>query len=183
MFQRTQGKHRSDFNVDDLYDFYKDYTSVPVVRKNLYYSIIRDYWNKVMPDIIENGIEIKLPHRLGAFRIMSKDYKIQLNKEGKLDKFKLVPDWGATLKSWKELYPDVDPKDYKKIPNKKVIYILNEHTERKRFLWFWDRVTCNILHQSLYKIDVTRKWDRHLATFSKDTSKYKMYYEFNKRIK
>lgn len=174
MFKRGVGKYNSEFSLNDLYDHYcLKYNNI--VSKKLFKSILIDYFELLVPQIIESNLEVRLPCRLGYLRIKTKEYIIKLDKEGNLDKHSLIIDYGKTLKLWKKLYPDKTADEIKLIPNKKLIYQLNEHSDNRRFLWFWDRVTCNIPHQSYYKINMTRKWDRFLSKVSK--TKYITYYK------
>lgn len=172
MFKRGKGKYNSEYSISDLYNHYKlKYTNI--VSKEIFKNVIIDYFELLMPEII-NNLEVRLPCRLGYFRIKSKVYKVHLDKNGELDKHGLIRDWGKTIKLWKTLYPDKTPEDIKLIKDKKFVYYLNNHTDNRRFLWFWDKITCNIQHQSYYKIEITRKWDRILAKTSRE--KYITYY-------
>jgi len=166
MFKRGVGKNNADYKTQDLFDFYKVYANKPVDRFT-YSKIITEFFDEAMFLLIEEAVELIIPGRLGGIVVKSKPYKIKLNEDGEVDKSHLMPDWKKTLALWKKQYPDVDPSEYKNIKNKKLIYHLNEHTNKRRLLWFWDKTTCNVKYQSYYKLDIVRYWDRKLAEINK----------------
>lgn len=174
MFKRGRGKYNADYKSYDLYRFYKKKSKNPV-PKSVYSKVLNEFFDNIMLDIITNNSEFVLPVRLGTLRIKSKPYEMKLDENGNLDKRSLMPDWGKTLKLWKEKFGDIDSEELKTIKNKPIIYHLNEHTNKTKLSWYWDKVTCNIPHQSYYKLDITRNWDRKLAQINK--IKPVIYYE------
>jgi hypothetical protein len=169
MFKRGKGVYNSDYKIDDFYEWYIATVSDPL-PKHLFRNIFRGYMEQIMVDVIYNSGEFNMGHKLGSVRVREKDYKVQLDEHGNVDKGKLVPDWGKTLKKWKKLYPDVDPSDYKNIENKPIVYLMNEHSDETLKQWFWDKATCNIAGQSAYKFNATRYWDRLLAKVNKESN-------------
>lgn len=174
MFKRGKGKYNSEYSLSDLYNHYNlKYKNT--VSKKVFKKVIQDYFDLLIPEVINNNLEFRLPCKLGYFRIKSKEYKPKLDENGDLDRHSLIIDYGKTLKLWNRLYPGKTAEEIKLIPNKKLVYYLNEHSDNKRYLWFWDKCTCNVQNQSYFKIEVTRKWDRTLSKTSKE--KHIIYYQ------
>jgi len=120
------------------------------------HDILRTFYPEIIKYMIFNNYEYLLPSRLGSFRIKKKKIEPTLDKDGNLNVGKLSVDYKKTKKLWEELYPDVTAKDLKQIKDKPLIRELNEHTDGYRCFWFWDKMTCNVLNQSAYVLEMTR---------------------------
>ena len=169
MFKRTKGKYNSLIGIDQYYAFYSATVSDPL-PKQLFRSIFRGYIEQIMVNVIYNSGEFSMGQKLGSVRVREKDYKLVLDSDGNIDKTRLVPDWGKTLKKWKKIYADIPSSEWKNIEDKPIIYLLNEHSDSTLKQWFWDKTTCNIYKQSLYKFDATRYWDRLLCKVNKESN-------------
>ena len=169
MFKRGKGIYNSNYKVEDYYDWYIATVSDPL-PKHLFRGIFKAYIEQIMVDLIYNSSEYNMGHNLGSIRIREKPYKIQLDSEGNIDKKRLVPDWGKTLKKWKELYSDIDPSEWNSIENKPIVYQLNEHTDGTTKQWFWDKISCTLPCQRWYRFNATRYWDRLLAKVNKESN-------------
>ena len=162
MFKRTAGKYNSLYKLEEFYDWYCATVSDPL-PKSIFKEIFRIYIQRIMVEIIYNSFDFNMGHRLGSLRIRDKDYITTLDKNGNVDKGKLIPDWGRTLKKWKKLYSDIDPSEWKALENKPIIFFDNDHSDQTVKQWFWDKTSSNLLHQGMYKFNATRYWDRLLA--------------------
>lgn len=176
MFKRRENKIKVDFKPSDIFDFYKDKSKNPV-KSTIFHEVLKEYNGEMLRMVLYDGLDFTLQNRLGFIRIKKFDNTLKLNDKGEIAN-KLRPNWGKTLKKWKELYPDVDPKDYKNIPDKPVIYHLNEHTDGWAFRWYWDKITCNVINQSAYKFEPIRQIKREAAKAWKQIPNLKdKYYE------
>lgn len=169
MFKRGKGYYNSDYALNDFYDWYISSVSDPL-PKHLFKSIFKDYIEQIMLDLIYNSSEFSMGHRMGSIRVRDKEYNLQLDEEGNVDKSKLAVDWGKTLQKWKKLYSDIDPSEWKQIKNKPVIYLLNDHSDSTVKQWYWDKTSCNLSSQRWYKFNATRAWDRLLAKVNKESN-------------
>jgi len=169
MFKRGKGNYNSRYNISDYYDWYVSTVSDPL-PKEVFKGVFKAYIEPIMVDLIYNSSEYSMGHTMGSIRIREKPYKIQLDAEGNIDKKRLVPDWGKTLKKWKKLYGDIDPSEWNKLENKPIIYHLNEHSDSTTKQWFWDKLSCTLPCQRWYRFDATRYWDRLLAKINKESN-------------
>lgn len=169
MFKRGKGEYNSFTKIDDFYSWYSATVSDPL-PKQLYKAIFKAYIGRIMVEVIYNSFDFSMGHNLGSVRIREKDYRILLGEDGKVDKHELVPDWGKTLKKWKKIYADIPPAEWKAIKDKPMMYIENDHSDGTIKQWFWDKVTCNIPHQTKYKFNATRTLDRLLAKVNKESN-------------
>jgi hypothetical protein len=170
-------KPRVEYKTRDLYKFYKEYTDTPVSLE-LYSNIRRDYFTFIYSKIINENFSFRLPFRLGLLRIFKFKRKLKLDENGNVDKSKLPVNYRATLNLWEKTYPGKTKEEILKIPNRRYIYMLNEHTNRYSVIFFWDKVSSNIPNQRFYKIDVPRDIKRKLAERLKTDKKLiDSYYE------
>jgi hypothetical protein len=176
MFKRTKNKVTTDFKPTDIYRHYAASSSEPVDSKT-FISVLQSFNTEMLKMVLYDGADFNLPFRLGFIRIKKFDNSLKLNEQGEIAN-KLRPNWGKTLKKWKELYPDIDPSEYKNIKDKPVIYHLNEHTDGWAFRWYWDKITCNVINQSAYKFEPIRQIKREAAKAWKQIPNLKdKYYE------
>lgn len=165
--KRGAVKYKADYAVSDIFKYYKDINVNTVSNQSLFTSILKYYFNKVMIDVIENNQELKLAGRLGYIRIRSINVIPKFDDNGKLLRNSIPIDWKATFNYWEEIYPDKTAEEIKSIPNKKLIYHLNEHTDGRLLGWYWDKITCNVKNQTYYKLKISRKWCRYLTNTAK----------------
>ena len=165
-FKRGKRKYKTDYGRKDLYKYYKDNYPNNVDYKT-YVEVISRYWDLIIPMLIEEALEIKFPSKLGHFRVRQKEYEFKLREDGEVDKSHLAVDYKKTKKYWEELYPDVLPENIKAIKDKPYIYHLNEHSDGKRYLFYWDKLISNVANQKFYKIKMIRKWKNYLSNYTK----------------
>jgi len=169
MFKRGKGKYNSAYTIDNYYDWYCATVSDPL-PKEVFRGVFRAYIERIMVEVIYNSFEFNIGQRMGSIRVRDKDYDIVLDENGNVDKTRLAPNWGKTLKKWKVIYKDIPPAEWKNIPNKPMIYHENDHTDQTIKQWFWDKLTCNLQNQGWYKFNATRSWDRLLASVNKESN-------------
>ena len=160
---RGKGKARTDYGMHDIYKFYKKrYENKSEITASTYTSVIKAFCTAVLKEVIFHNMEFAMPARLGYLRIKKRKVKLVLDKDGKIDKRQLRPDWGATNKLW--------ALDEKAKEEKKIVYHMNEHSNGYNLSWLWDRLTCNVRNQFAYSLDIARWADRELATAAKSTN-------------
>ncbi len=175
-FKRVKKKVKADYGTADIYKFYLKHTKKPVDKKT-FGQVLKEYNTEILRLIIFDGLDYTLGARLGALRIRKFDNSLRLNKDGEIAN-KLKPDWGRTRAKWAELYPGKSAEEIKLIPNKPVIKHLNEHSDGYVFKWYWDKVTSNVVNQSVYKFEPVRQMKRLAAKSWKEIPTLRtLYYE------
>lgn len=176
-FKRGKRKILADYKTRDIYRYYRE-DGGEVSDYSKFVDILSEFNEELIKSIINESYEFIMPRRLGSIRIRKKKVKIQFNEDGTIDKNRFTPDWVKTKKFWSEKYKGLSDEEIAKIPDKKIIYNLNDHTDGYRFGWYWDKVTSNIRNQSAYRLEITRNWNNYFAKQLKTNPKLKnMYYE------
>jgi len=175
-FKRNKSKVKADYSTNDLYEYYCSRSKNPVSKKT-YSSAIREYNTEILRLIVFDGLDYTMHGRVGSFRIRKFDNSLRLNKDGEVAN-KLRPDWFKTKRKWLELYPEKTAEEIKAIPNKPIIYHLNEHSDGYVFKWYWDKTTSNIKNQTVYKFEPIRQMKRLAAKSWREIPNLKtLYYE------
>jgi hypothetical protein len=114
---------------------------------SVYVSVTTSYIKSMIERLYE-GIKVRLPFRLGALQIVKKKmyFKTQINK-------RLGIDWAATNKYGK------------------LIHHTNEHSDKYKFLYSWDRRTSRIKNIQSYRFIPCRTLKRTLAKLIKEHNK------------
>ncbi len=173
-FKRGKRKIISDYGLKDIYRFYKENSDQPVNYK-IFSESIKEF-NKIrLHRLIYENEGIRFPARIGGLMIRMIN-STPVVKNGKVDKSRTPIDWKRTLQHWRETYSDKTPEEWKEIPNKKMFYQLNKHTEGRTAYFFWDKITSNVRNQSAYRIEVSRLIKKELS-FAIKTNKNLKYYE------
>lgn len=164
-----------DINTDEHYKLYKLNSSLKnKLNKKDFSNVIKEYHKIYSKIILEKSGEIKMKY-LGNIRIY--EYKpVLVDKNGKLRKKALTPDWKKTLAYWKELYPDKTKKEIKEIKDKPLIYLENKHTDGKSYKWYWDRLRSRVKGLIFYRFKATRDNKRNLSNCLKSKDKKYYYY-------
>lgn len=157
---------KNKYGLKEFYKFYKDKYSSKVNYKT-YSAIIREFYADLSELMINEGIELSMPERLGEIRIIKYKTKLRIYK-GELDKRNLVPDWKSTKELWAKIYPTLSWEEIVAIPNKSIIFHENKHTGGYKFKWAWHRFTCTIKNNKSYVFKSTRNNNRSLAKALKD---------------
>ena len=178
-FKRGKRKTIADYKTQDIYKHYK----IKCKERNLepvpygkFAKILRVFNENRINLVIMENIEFHMPFRTGSIRVKKKEVKIKIKDNGDVDKRNLSINWKKTKEYWMKQYPNLTSEEIKEIPNKKLIYELNEHTDGFRFIYYWDKITCNIKNQSAYSFTATRT-NKEKLTVALKTIRNLNYYE------
>lgn len=161
-------KDKEKYGLPEIYRFYKDKYFLKSEKEafidyKTFSCIIKDFNKDLAKLIIEEGVEFKMPVRLGSVRIRKYKKKIKLNPDGTIDKRNMSPNWFETKKLWADMYPGLSRQDLKQIRNKPIVYFLNEHTDGYKFILYWNKKGSNASNRKVYSIIFTYTNFRHLG--------------------
>jgi hypothetical protein len=157
-------------------DFHKKYkTTYPKVTRKQYVELCHKINIALSDKIIQESFEFKMPYRLGTLGIKKNKLHIHV-KNGKLEKNKLIIDWEKTWDYWHNEYPGLGRKEVNAIPDKAVIYNMNEHTNGYIMRWKWDKSTSNVHNQTVYQFRPTKRNRLALAAWIKSEDRDNDYY-------
>ena len=143
--------------------------------KNEYLDLCRRINIALSDKIIKESFDFKMPHRMGALSIRKGKLNICV-KDGKLEKGKLIIDWGKSWAYWKEQYPGKTRKEINEIKDKVVIYNMNDHTNGYVMRWKWDKSTCNLPNHTVYQFRPTKQNRLTLAAWINNDERTNDYY-------
>ncbi len=148
-----QGKRDRQVKITGgLWDAFRQYKKekiiVPVDRK-MYVDVCHELNKRISTKIIKESFDFRIPFRLGFLRIKSQKQKIFI-KDGRIDSKKMSINWNETVKMWKEDWPDKTMAEIKQIPNKKLVYHTNEHSNGYIMKWYWDRRLAKVKNITVY---------------------------------
>jgi len=133
------------YTIQSFYDAYYDGIKdnpLYIIDYTTYRKIITEYFLYIRDRIIEEGIEFKLPCRLGTVYIVKHKPKNWNGKSLRVD-FQATKEYGKT------------------------IYHLNEHSNGYKFRFFWSKKDVLLTNRSKYQLIATRTNKRHLAQIIK----------------
>lgn len=188
----TRLKHSRKIKITcGLWDSFKDWKDkfkfiYPQVDRKKYVEVCHEI-NKIISDkIIRESFEFRMPARLGTLAIRKNKVKIKV-KDGKLEKNKMIIDWGKTWEYWNEMYPGKSRKEVNAMEDKVVIYNMNEHTNGYVMRWKWDKTTAMVPNQTVYKFRPTKRNRLELGAWIMSDERSNDYYLStrygNKKIK
>lgn len=170
-------KNKEKYGLPEIYTFFKkkftkkEKESSAFIDYKKFSSVIKDFNQELSRMIIEDGIEFKIPLRLGYVRIKKYKKKPQLNPDGTLDKKNMSINWKATKELWVREYPGLNSQQLKQIHGKPLVYHLNEHTDGYGFLLYWNKKGSNAQNRSIYSLVFTFTNNRHMARVLKGERK------------
>ena len=174
-YKRGKDKITTDFKLKDIYKFYKKSSKNPVSSK-IFRNVCQEFNVKMLKEVVYEGHDFMLGARLGSIRIRKFNNAPKL-KDGEINN-KFSVNWKATKDRWMKLYPDKTSEEIKNIPDKPLVYHLNEHTDNWVMKWYWDKITCNVPNQTAYRFDVQREVRREASKAWKSVpGMNNMYYE------
>jgi len=163
-FKRGLRKIIADNTPADCYKFYKKNRKHEAeVSPTIYHEIVQKFNHLTIRAMIYENKEFVMPGRLGSMRILKREQKIRLNKEGNVDTKRLAVNYKKTKELWIKLYPGLTGEEIKEIPNKKVIFEYNEHTDGYKFNFIWNKITSNVKNQTAYYVEMTREAKTELS--------------------
>lgn len=160
-------------------EFKKEYKHVYKIERKTYVDICHEINKTLSEKIIKESFEFRMPGRLGTLSIKKTKSKIKIT-DGKLEKNKMIPDWGKTWEYWNKEYPGLTRKEMNAIKDKVVIYNMNEHTNGYIMGWVWDRSTARIPNISVYSFKPVKYNRLNLAKWIKSDERDNDYYLTNK---
>lgn len=170
-------KNKERTGLPEIYKYYKnkfskrERESSAFIDYKKFSSVIKDFNKELSRMIIEDGIEFKIPLRLGYVRIKKYKKKPQLKPDGTLDKKNMSINWEATKELWSTEYPGLNSHQLKEIPHKPLLYHLNEHTDGYGFMLYWNKKGSNAINRSVYSMVFTFSNNRHMAKVLKGNCK------------
>lgn len=163
-FKRKEGKYKSDIKTLDFYNYYVERVKNPLTYLQ-FSKILQEVNKNCIYKLALTGEEFRLPNNLGVLYVAKRKINIKLKDDGSIDTRNLKPDWKKTKTLWEKKYKGVSPDEIVKIPDKPIVYYLNEHTNKYRMVFNWDRRTTNIRNQSLYVFRVVRTLKAQVAKY------------------
>lgn len=139
-----------------------------IIDHQKFSNILKDFNLELARLIIEENLMFRMPANLGTVRIKKYKKKIRFKKDGSVDERYLIVNWKKTREFWAREYPGQSMSELKLIKNKRLIYHLNEHTERFICKLYWNKHGCNITNKKLYSIILTRTNKRQMAALIKN---------------
>jgi len=176
-FKRKEGRYVSDVKTRDIYNFYAETIDNPLSYLD-FSKVIQEVNKNCIYKLALTGEEFRLPYGLGVIYIAKRKINFKLNDDGTLNTRNLKVDWKKTKELWEKKYPGVDAEDIVKIPDKPRVYYLNEHSNKYRMVFNWDRRTSNVKNQSLYLFRVVRTLKAEVAKYFIESGNTN-YYELN----
>jgi len=163
-FKRGARKYKCDYGTSDIYKFYISQAKEPVERK-IWKSIVEEFNTISLRSCIYDGREFNLPYRLGGIRIRKRSKSLKFKEDGSVDTEHISVDWKKTKLMWMKKYPDKTPEEISAIPviEKRLIYHLNEHTNKHSFKFYWDKITSIIPNKTYYRVRIIRELNREVA--------------------
>lgn len=150
-------------NLRESYKYYKENALEPVDIKT-YLKISSQFITFIMSKIFE-GFEVKLPARLGAFKIVGTKVKPRIGEDGEIKG--LAPNWPETKKLW-----DRDPEAKER---KQLVYCFNEHTNGIKYKLVWSKKNVNIKNKTVYSFKLSRANKRKINELAKKGKEYIVY--------
>jgi hypothetical protein len=150
--ETREHKIKCHYGMTDYWKYYKNNTEDPV--SNLKFrKVFRDLMNANRNAISNFAYMFILPCRLGRIEIRKIKKEVKIDpKTGKIIN-KLVPNWQATKKLWKE-NPEAKAK-------KIILRYTNEHTNGYVFRPRYIKNTANFKNKTVYKMSINRELRRN----------------------
>ena len=166
----SKGKIKVHAGLSDFFKYYKAKykdSKHETVDYQTYAKVIRLINQKIADAIIYEGMEFRLPGKLGFLSITRKKHKLKLDKNGKVDTRYLPVDFKATRELWRKTYPGLTLEEIKQIPDRKRVFQKNTHSSGHICSWYYDKYTSNATNKSVYFFNPSRTNARTLAKYVK----------------
>jgi hypothetical protein len=160
---------------DAYKEFKKQYRLEYKCSRKEYVDICHLINDKLSKKIIRESFEFKMPYRMGTLSVRKSKVRITV-KNGRLQKNRMIIDWEKTWNMWYEENPGMTRKQIHAIPNKTVIYNLNEHSNGYVMGWFWDKTTCIVKNKTLYNFRPVKYNRLNLAAWIKSDERENDYF-------
>ena len=163
-FKRKEGKYKSDLKTRDIYNFYKEKIKDPLPYLE-FSQIIQEVNKNCIFKLALTGEEFRLPYGLGVLYVAKRKINIKLNDDGSIYLKNLKVDWKKTKELWEKKYPGIPAEEITDIKDKPKVFYLNEHSNKYRMVYNWDRRTSNVKNQSLFLFRVVRTLKAEVAKY------------------
>lgn len=160
---------------DAYKEFKKEYRLVYKCPRNQYVDICHTINKRLSEKIIKESFEFRMPYRLGTLSIRKSKVRVMV-KNGRLQRNRMVIDWGKTWKLWYEENPGKTRKEIHAIPGKTIIFNMNEHSNGYVMGWFWDKTMCIVKNKTLYNFKPVKYNRLNLAAWIKSDEKENDYF-------
>ena len=178
-FKRKEGKYKADLVTRDIYKFYVNKVKNPL-SYTVFSKIIQEVNKNCIYKLALTGGEFRMPYGTGVLYVAKRKINLKLNPDGTVYLKNLKVDWKKTKELWEKRYPGISAEDIVKIKDKPKVFYLNEHSNKYRMVYNWDRKTCNMKNQSLYLFRVARTLKSEVAKYfveSGNTNYYELCYD------
>lgn len=147
---------KCDYGVKDYYKFYKNEMG-GVVDAKQYNTIFRELVVEMCNIVIENNYRYKLPGRLGFITTRKYKNKVKYIEGNLINTY--PPDWGSTLKMWKE-FPELHEK-------KQIVRCENKHTNGHTYRILYIKSNADYKNKKIYKMRFNREFKRAFNKYIK----------------
>ncbi len=171
--KRGEGKLKGAIKKNSFYNYYIKNAKETIVSRSVYNNFLKELLQAFSTSIVEIGLELKI-NKIGKIRIKSNNLNI-LNKEGKVTKA-LKVNWKATWDYWQNKYPGLTRQEITELPDKRVLYHDNEHTNYEFYSHYWDNLSIPLKFKSFYSFKPSRQYSRLIAKIVKDPNRKTFYY-------
>lgn len=154
--KKHQRKYNADYSSNTGYKLWKKSNKKLNISQRVHGYIMKDFATAIMNLMLTKNFEFRIPYRLGYLAVRKFRAKPKFDDKGNLKKGGLPIDYGATHKLWQQLYPGLSREEIYKIPNKKLVYYVNEHTDGYIMKVAWDRRTVRVKNYKVYSIRIIR---------------------------
>jgi hypothetical protein len=145
------------------------------IPQRIHGLILRDFGIAVLNLILYKNFEFRFPYKLGYLVLRKIKKTPKLTPEGKFDKKSLPIDFGSSYKLWLQQYPGLSRAEINKIPNKKHVYHLNEHSDGYMFKFFWDKKGSSVKNHRIYTFKLTKPMSGYAGKVIKENPQLDFY--------
>lgn len=179
--KRGFNKIQSNHGLKDFYKYYKENAKNPL-DYNTFSAVWKDVAKSIIKLVVYRNLDFMIPARMGTLCIRKMKAKPIIKPDGTISKNKMSIDYKSSWEKWKREYPELTIEEIAKLPNKKHVYYLNDHSDGYKIKWMWDKYTCTVRNQNIYSLQIARP---NKQEASKAFVKFKTdYYEhINRRVK
>jgi len=154
-FSRGPNRIKDPYTLPDMYKKYVlEYPEGDIyyVTYSEFVEITKDFYNRMMEEVMYRNATFKLPFRMGYLNIIKRKVNFKNN---------LAIDWKTTNETGKK------------------VYHMNDHTGGYKYLFKWTKTNVLVQNKFLYRLQMTRKYRRLLAKLIKQD--HLDYFEESKR--
>lgn len=176
--KRGINKIESGYGLKDFYKYYKENAKNPL-DYTTFSNVWKDVAKSIMKLVIYRNLDFMIPARMGTLCVRKVKAKPIIKSDGTVCKNRMSINYKASWEKWFKEYPELTKEEIAKLPNKKHVYYLNDHSDGFKIKFMWDKYTCNVKNQNIYNLQIARPNKQEV---SRAFTKYKTdYYEYINR--